>query len=80
MDKQTYEQEVLRRLPAIEPDELQFVQRAIVDCFEKSFLVSEAAENLRYLEHVNPDLEESIALAAMKRVNERVLKRLNAKE
>lgn len=76
MDKQTYEQEVLRRLPSIDPEELPFVQSAIVHCFDQKFLVAEAAEYLRYLEHVDPNMDEDIALAGMRRVSAAVVQRL----
>lgn len=58
-NKATFEQAVLARLPAIEPDEMEFVQRAIADCFEKKFTVMEAAMKLRFLEHVDPVVDES---------------------
>lgn len=75
-NKATFEQAVLARLPAIEPDEMEFVQRAIADCFEKKFTVMEAAMKLRFLEHVDPVVDEDVALAGMKRVDEMVASRL----
>jgi hypothetical protein len=75
-NKQTYEQEVLKKLPAIEPDELGFVQQAIVHCFDQKFTVAEAASYLRYLEHVDPDMDEDIALAGMRRIRAAVVQRL----
>ncbi len=72
----TFEQEVLKRLPAIEPDELEFVKSAITDCLNRKFTVNEAASYLRYLEHVDPTMDEDVALAGMRRISTAVVQRL----
>ena len=72
----TFVREVRRRLPKIEASEYDFVNRGIVDLFERGWTVDETRAWCYWLEHVNPDIEEDTALRNMKRIYDLVQLRL----
>jgi hypothetical protein len=67
---------VLSGLGSIEPIELPFVINAIESLERRNWLSSEVIAYTRWLEHVDPTIEEDVALRNMKRVEERVAQRL----
>jgi len=68
----TYKKEVLSRLIPIIPDEMSFVVMSIEDCERKGWTIEEAAAYLRWTEHVDPTIDEDVALRHMRAVRERV--------
>lgn len=71
----TYTDQVLRGLGDIETHELPYVLNAIAGLEEKKWFVAEAVSYLQWLEHVNPTVEEDVALRNMKRVRTMVEQR-----
>lgn len=72
----TFTDIVLNRLGPIDIMELDTVTRAIEELEAKGWTAGEAASYLRWMEHVNPDIDEDTALRNMKAVRERVEARL----
>jgi hypothetical protein len=72
----TFTSLVIECLGPIEPDELTFVVGAIEGLEAAKWLVSEAASYLKWMEHVNPTIDEDTALRSMKAVRLRVEARL----
>jgi hypothetical protein len=58
--------------------EYPMVQAAIDDLTKKGWLPHEIIQKLRWLEHVNPETEEDVALRNMRIMDERVAQRLSA--
>jgi hypothetical protein len=73
----TFVREVRRRLPEIESTEYEFVNAAIVDLFERGWTVHETRAWCYWLEHVNPDIGEDVALRNMKRISDLVKLRMD---
>lgn len=73
----TFVREVRRRLPKIEASEHEFVNMGIVDMFERGWTVDETRAWCYWLEHVNPDIDEDVALRNMKRISDFVKLRKN---
>lgn len=71
-----YTKEVLSQLIPIIPDEMPFVVRAIEDCEKKGWTTEEAAAKMRWLEHVDPNIPEDVALRHMRAVDEKVALRV----
>lgn len=68
----------LNRFEPIEPDEIPQVEMAIEDLRQKGWTEGEAFSCLKWLEHVNPNVCEEVALLNMKSVRERVAARMQA--
>ena len=58
--------------------EIPMIQAAIEDLQKKGWTDDEIVSKLKWLEHVNPEVEEDVALRCMKRVDEQVAARLAA--
>ena len=76
MTQDEFMSEVWKRLPVIAPSEVQFVIRAVEEKFERKWTVHETSAWCRCLEHVDPDLDEDVALRGMKRIEDNVKLRL----
>lgn len=71
----SFTKEVLARLIPIAQEEMPFVVSAIEDLEEKKWLVGETASYLQWLEHVDPTIDEDVALRNMRAIEDRVLAR-----
>ena len=74
-----YTKEVLSQLIPIISDEMQFVVKAIEDCERKGWTIAEAASYIRWTEHVDPTIDEDVALRHMRAAREKVEFRLASK-
>lgn len=68
----TFVQAVLDRLPPIAPNEMQSVISIISDLQSHQWSKEDTAAYLKCTEHVNPDLDETTALARMRSIRSRV--------
>lgn len=65
---------VFTKLPTIpEEDDRRAVREAAIGLFHEKWTENDAVEFLRCLEHVNPLLDEQVALARMSKIRARVL-------
>jgi hypothetical protein len=60
----------------IEKDDLRFVRWAIGDLQNQGWTNDEIVSKLRWLEHVDPTVEEDVALRKMREVDRRVERRM----
>ena len=75
---------LLKRLAAYSPtgeieiDELPFVQCGIDNLQRLGWTDNEIVSKLKWMEHVNPEINEDVALRNMRLVDERVAHRLSS--
>lgn len=62
----------------LEPFDLHQVQCAITDLVKKKWTDDEIVSHLKWLEHVNPLVDEDVAIRNMRRVKEQVKARLRS--
>jgi hypothetical protein len=67
-----YHNAVMGLLPQVEEREVECVHRAIEELRVREWSVAETASKLYWLEHVNPDIAEDVALAGMRAAEARV--------
>ena len=73
MSQDEYTAAVMAQLPEIDPEELKFVLMGCAQSQREGFSVDDAARYLRCTEHVNPDLDEDIALARMAKIRSKYI-------
>jgi len=64
---------VMSRLPDIDPKEIKYVLMCCEQCQREGFSIEDAARYCRCTEHVNPDLDEDIALARMAKIRSKYI-------
>lgn len=71
MTETEYVEAALKRLPPIDPNEMEYVDNCIRDCFRRKFTLEDAIAFTKLTEHVNPNLSENVALKRMRRITDK---------